>query len=125
MDELSADGAMAKCLGKGGGGVVARDHDGRFLAGASHCFPSLSDPEHAELHVCRRAMTLSKELRMDHVVQETDSLGVVSKLTNIQTDRSIHVPLVEEIKSMLRLMDDHSVKWARRSANGAAHILDC
>jgi hypothetical protein len=35
----------------------------------------------------------------------------------------VHGPLVEEIKEMLRSLQDHSVKWARRSANEAAHKL--
>lgn len=47
-------------------------------------------------------MTLAKELKLAHVVMETNSLGVVSQLTNVQKDRSMHGPLVEEIKSMLR-----------------------
>jgi hypothetical protein len=42
--KINVDEAMAKNSEKGGGGVVARDHDGRFLAGACHFFPSLQDP---------------------------------------------------------------------------------
>jgi hypothetical protein len=37
--KINVDGAMAKNSEKGDGGVVVRDHDGRFLAGACHFFP--------------------------------------------------------------------------------------
>jgi hypothetical protein len=47
--KINTDGAMLKNSDKGGGGVVARDHDGRFLAGSCHFFPSLLDPADAEL----------------------------------------------------------------------------
>jgi hypothetical protein len=50
--KVNVDGAMAKSSGKGGGGVVIRDHDGTYLAGACHFSPSLSDPEEAELKAC-------------------------------------------------------------------------
>ena len=36
--KVNSDGALRKETGSGGGGVVVRDHDGGFLAGASH-FP--------------------------------------------------------------------------------------
>ena len=37
--KVNVDGAMAKDLNKGGGGVVVRDHGSRFLAGASRFSP--------------------------------------------------------------------------------------
>jgi hypothetical protein len=52
--KVNTDGAWNKDSEKGGGGVVVRDHDGRFLAGACHFFPSLPDPEAAELQACKR-----------------------------------------------------------------------
>jgi hypothetical protein len=33
--KANADGAFSQALGHGGGGVVVRDHQGEFLAGAS------------------------------------------------------------------------------------------
>ena len=46
-------------------------------------------------------MMLTKELKLAQAVLETDSLEVVSKVTNVQKYRSMHGPLVEEIKAML------------------------
>jgi ribonuclease HI len=121
--KINVDGAMAKNSEKGGGGVVVRDHDGRFLAGACHFSPSLQDPEDAELRACKSAIALIKNLKLTRVVLETDNVNVASKLTSEQKDRSMHGPLVEEIKKALRELDDHTVKWARRTTNMAAHTL--
>jgi ribonuclease HI len=121
--KINAYGAMRPSSEKGGGGVAIRDHDGRFLAGACHFFPSLQDPEDAELRACSRAMGLAKMLKLQQIVLETDNLAVASKLNMEAKDRSSHGPLAEEIKRELRGFDNHVVKWVRRTANGAAHIL--
>jgi hypothetical protein len=42
--KVNSDGSMARAGGMGGGGVVIRDHEGRFLAGSCHFFPSVTDP---------------------------------------------------------------------------------
>jgi hypothetical protein len=62
-------------------------------------------------------------LKLKRVILETDSMSVVSKLVSEVQDRSVHGPLVEEIKQSLRELEGYSVKWARRTANGVAHIL--
>jgi hypothetical protein len=60
--KINMDGAMLKNSDKGGGGVVARDHDGRFLAGSCHFFPSLLDPEDAELRACKAGIELARRM---------------------------------------------------------------
>jgi hypothetical protein len=59
--KVNSDGAWNKASEKGGGGVVVRDHDGRFLAGACHFFPSLPDPKAAEIQACKRAWCWSSD----------------------------------------------------------------
>jgi ribonuclease HI len=114
--------ALIHASGKGGRGVVARDHDGRFLTGSA-ISPSLLDPEHAELLACRKAIELSCSLQLHKVVFELDSASVVSKLHMDEVDRSVHDILIEQIKCELRNERDYLVKWARRSANEVAHRL--
>jgi ribonuclease HI len=109
--------------GSGGCGVVLRDHDGRFLAGASHFFHHVSDPERAELLACKQALVLAKAKGLSRVVVETDFLGVVANIGSNDMDRSIHGPLVEEIKSLLKDFADHSVRHVRRTGNKVAHSL--
>ena len=43
-----------------------------FNAGACHFFPSVSDPERAELLACRGALELAREMGVDKVALETD-----------------------------------------------------
>jgi hypothetical protein len=59
--KVNSDGAWNKASEKGSGGVVVRDHDGRFLAGACHFFPSLPDPKAAEIQACKRAWCWSSD----------------------------------------------------------------
>jgi ribonuclease HI len=118
--KVNADGAFVKFAGNGGGGVVVRDHDGRFLAGSSHFSPSLLDPEQAELLACQKALELMEKLKLKKVIVELDSEVVVSKLKSVEVDRSVHGILVEEIKRALRDIDDHVVKWVRLGKCGSS-----
>ncbi|XP_071674252.1 uncharacterized protein [Lolium perenne] len=121
--KVNTDGAWNKASEKGGGGVVVRDHDGRFLAGACHFVPSLPDPEAAEIQSCKRAMELVKLLKLKEVVLELDCVNVVRKLNEPGMDRSVQSFVIEELKQELKALDGHVVKWVRRSANSVAHIL--
>jgi hypothetical protein len=57
------------------------------------------------------------------LVLETDCAGTVAKLKNAEMDRSIHGPLVEEIKKMLRHFDASSIEHVQRHNNEVAHRL--
>lgn len=121
--KANADGAMDKQGRSGGGGAVVRDQHGKFLAGACHFFPSIDAPEMAELLACRRAVQLTMEIGKNKLMLETDCQSVVTALVSQERDRSTNGLLVEEIKMMLKSMDQYQVRWARRTANSAAHIL--
>jgi ribonuclease HI len=121
--KVNTDGTWHKASEKGGGGVVVRDHDGRFLAGACHFFPSLPDPEAAELLACKRAMQLVKHLKLKEVVLELDCVNVVRKLNEPEMDRSVQSFVIEELKRELKELDGHVVRWVRRTANSVAHRL--
>jgi ribonuclease HI len=92
-------------------------------SGSAPFFSPISDLEEAELRACRLAIDLAKKAKVPRVILETDSLSAVTKLVQREKDRSRYGSLVEEIKGMLRSMEDHEVRWARRSANGVAHVL--
>jgi hypothetical protein len=59
------------------------------------------------------------------VVFELDSVTAVAKLNGEGPDRSIHAHLVEDSGSKVELrgLEDHGIRWARRSANRVAHNL--
>ncbi|KAE8799315.1 WD repeat domain phosphoinositide-interacting protein 3 [Hordeum vulgare] len=54
--KINSDGAVSKQGTNGGGGAVFRDHNAAFLAGVSHFFPGIVDPEAVEALACRRAL---------------------------------------------------------------------
>lgn len=121
--KANANGAFVASDGNGGGGVVLRDHHGDFRGGACHFFSFVSDPECAELLACRRAVNLAKEIGITKLALETDSTAVAAKLPSMERDRSVHGPLVEEVKALLGEFQEITVKAVRRSANEVAHKL--
>jgi hypothetical protein len=52
-----------------------------------------------------------------------DCMDVVAKLGNLEMDRSVYGPLVEELKPLLRGFDHRTVTHVQRSCNGLAHSL--
>jgi ribonuclease HI len=72
---------------------------------------------------CKQALALARTKGLGKVVLETDCLGAVAKIRSCDVDRSIHEPLVEEIKLMLKDFADHSVRHVRRTGNKVAHEL--
>ena len=68
-------------------------------------------------------MVLAKEVGVTKIALETDCAGAVSKVMGKEMDRSVHGPLVEEIKSLLKGFDVFSVNHVRRTCNVVAHRL--
>jgi hypothetical protein len=85
--------------------------------------PAAVDPERAELVACRRAVVLAEWLGFSKLCLESDCLGAVVKIKNSEVDRSLHGPLVEEIKELLRGFEASEVRYVRRSSNVVAHSL--
>jgi hypothetical protein len=60
-------------------------------------------------------------MQVQRISLETDNVGAAVKLNKEGQDRSIHGPLVMEIKTLLGSFEAFSVHAVRRSANEAAH----
>jgi ribonuclease HI len=121
--KANADGAFSATDGQGGGRVILRDHEGVPIEAASFFFPQVTEPERAELLACRQAVRVAKEYDVRRLVLETDCVGAVNKLRARDLDRSVHGPLVEEIKTLLSEFDDVLICQVRRSGNEVAHRL--
>jgi ribonuclease HI len=93
------------------------------VAAASCFFPHVVDPERAELRACRRAVQLAKEVGVSTLALESDCAGAVAKLKAQEVDRSVHGPLVKEIKALLGDFEVFSISHVRRSSNTVAHVL--
>jgi hypothetical protein len=111
--KVNSDGAFSKKDNHGGGGVIVRDHHGAHIACACHFFPHVDDPEGAELLAARRAVLLAKKVGASRLELETDCAGAVSKLNNGEVDRSVHGPLVEDIKLLLGEFEESLVTHVR------------
>jgi hypothetical protein len=90
----------------------------------AHCFfPSVADPEAAQLLACKRAKSLSGELGVTRLILETDNTSAAANQSSGMKGRSVHRPLVEEINECLGKFEDHTVMAIRRMANEVAHRL--
>lgn len=121
--KINVDGSLMKNGSSGGGGVVVRDHQGTFKAGACHAFANVAVAEHAELLACRRGVQLATEIGATKFILETDNQAVARVLNSGEMDRSRFGSLIQEIKEMLSGVAETRVVWARRDANKVAHIL--
>jgi hypothetical protein len=72
--KVNADGAFRDAGKVGGGGVVIRDHHGKFISGACHFFPQVRDAKCAELLACKRALQVALECQVAKIVLETDTV---------------------------------------------------
>lgn len=102
---------------------MLRDHEGAFRGGACQFFPDSSDPELMEIRACEMGVKLAVERQVQRVHVELDSVAVVSMLNDQTKNLSTAGPIIERIKELLRSTREFKVSWARRSANGVAHLL--
>jgi ribonuclease HI len=114
--KANTDGAFLVLEGVGASGVILKDHRGRFVEGSCRFFTAIPDPKRIELLACKEALILAKGKDVQRVCLESDCLGVVAKLRSSDIDRSLHGPLVEEIKTLLCGFVDHSIRHVRVSA---------
>jgi hypothetical protein len=91
--------------------------------GACRFLQSVSDPERAELLACKLALELARDRRIEKICLESVCLAAITKLRSNDMDRSVHGPLVEEIKDLLKSFVEVSVCHVCRSSSGAAHCL--
>jgi ribonuclease HI len=101
--KINTDGSFASSERCGGGGVVMGDHNGAFVAGASHFFCcDLSGG-------CRRAVELAEDCCRRFGL-ETDSANVVKKLNEEEKEKSVLGPLIEDLKISFRNFDQVEVE---------------
>jgi hypothetical protein len=103
--------------------VILRDHEGVPIEGASFLSPQVTELERAELLACRQAVLVARDYDVRRLVLESDCAGAVNKLRARDLDRSVHGPLVEEIKTLLGEFDDVLIRQVRHSGNEVAHRL--
>jgi hypothetical protein len=66
---------------------------------------------------------LTKEMQVSKIILETDISTVKAKLESTDLDRSVHGPLIGNIKRTPSDFDDHLLMHVGRSGNEVAHKL--
>jgi hypothetical protein len=68
-------------------------------------------------------LELARDRRVERISLESDYLAAITKLRSNDMDRSMHGPLVEEIKDLLKSFVEFSVRHVRRSCHDVVHCL--
>ncbi|KAL6289138.1 hypothetical protein ACE6H2_006648 [Prunus campanulata] len=121
--KINVDGAFNVHIGAGGGGIVARDSTGRFVAARACSFRHVSSPDHAEALALREALIFASELGSGPKMLEGDALGVVRSVQMGFEDRSPLSFLFSDCRVLLSQLEDISIGFVFRDANRAAHRL--
>ncbi|CAL8113669.1 unnamed protein product [Prunus armeniaca] len=121
--KINVDGAFQGLTGMGGGGIIARDSAGCFVAARACKLSHVSSPKHAEALALREALLFAKDIGPGPKLIEIDAQGVLHSVQDAQEDRSYLSCLFSDCKFFLSQLENTSIKFAFREANRAAHRL--
>ncbi|XP_021802933.1 uncharacterized protein LOC110747027, partial [Prunus avium] len=121
--KINVDGALHVQTGSGGGGIMARDSAGCFVAARACRFSHVSSLEHAEILALRAAILFSHDLGPGPKIIEGDAQGVIQTVQTAHEDRSILSFLFSDCKFLLSQLENTSIQFAFREANRVAHRL--
>ncbi|XP_019191714.1 PREDICTED: uncharacterized protein LOC109186242 [Ipomoea nil] len=120
--KLNVDAAIDSINGKMGFGCVIRDEHGTFVAARGIQWDGVFSPREAEATAIREALSWIKELNLNKVSVETDSLQVVNSLKSSIGESSFHV-ILSDIKNVLCDFSHVFLSFVKRSTNGVAHAI--
>ncbi|XP_021802336.1 uncharacterized protein LOC110746423 [Prunus avium] len=121
--KINVKGTFRAHNGSGGGGLVARNEDGVFVAAKACFFPWVSSPAHAEALAFREALQFASDRNFNHLQMECDALEFVQSLSRTTADTSSIGALVEDCKAILALLPNSSFTHISRMANKVAFRL--
>ncbi|CAB4309819.1 unnamed protein product [Prunus armeniaca] len=85
---INVDGAFNVQTGIGGGGLIARNAEGGFVAAMACEFSSVSSPEHAEALALREVLLFARGLDLGPKLIEGDAQDMVRSIIAEREDRS-------------------------------------
>jgi ribonuclease HI len=106
-----------------GVGVVARDYRGDIIGALCRRLESCPDPVHAESMGAVMAAEFCRDLGLQDVVLEGDSLLVVKALKCERPNWSPYGQTIEDARGLLFTRRNWMVQHVKREANLAAHSL--
>ena len=120
--KVNVDGAFSQETGKGGIGVVIRDHHGVPVLCSWRAVLRCSSAAVVEALACKEGVALAAEWVRDRVIVESDCINIVDAIHQ-GSNRSELCFTLQEVKEISRLLPEVRVQAVRREQNGAAHEL--
>jgi ribonuclease HI len=121
--KINVDGSFHPDSHAGATGVVARDHDGSFLAAASCFFPNVATAAMTEILAMREGLALANRLGCNNVLMESDSSATVNACTGEEVWWGDSSAVFADCVDLYSMVDKVSFKQCSRSANEAAHEI--
>jgi ribonuclease HI len=104
-------------------GVVVRDHQGEIMAALRRRVTCSPEPVQAESVGALAAAEFSRDLGLQDLILEGDSISVVNALRSSSPNWSPYGQIIEDARGVLFSRRSWEVMHVKRDANMAAHTL--
>jgi ribonuclease HI/exonuclease III len=121
--KVNWDAALLKDHSGIGIGAIIRDEFGSVIAALSRTVNARMDPVTAEATAALHAVELCRDVGVQDLILEGDSLTVVKAIASRGQINHYFGQIIEDIRMVLRSRRSWSVRHAKREANEAAHGL--
>ncbi|XP_075636928.1 uncharacterized protein LOC142609204 [Castanea sativa] len=121
--KVNTDGAVFRESGSCGIGVVIKNEKGQIMGALCRRLEILLGALEVEAKAVEEGVQFARDLCLNQIVVESDSLGVVNSLHNPGMTQSSICKVVEGTRLGLRWFKAWEVAHTRRGCNTAAHIL--
>jgi ribonuclease HI len=121
--KVNWDAALAMDKSGIGVGVIIRDGNGLVTAALSRTVNARMDPTTAEATAALHAVELCRDVGVQNLILEGDSLAVVKAIESRAQINHYYGQIIEDIRVVLSSRRSWSVRHTKREANGAAHGL--
>lgn len=121
--KVNRDIALDNLNKKMGAGIIVRDSRGMVCAALRKTFQSLQEPVVGEGMAALAAVEFCKEIGLQEIWLEGDSLLIIKALKDQADSWSRYGHIIADIQWVLRHFRRWDVGHVKRTANEAAHIL--
>jgi ribonuclease HI len=125
--KINVDGSFHDVSHAEATGVVARDHEGLFLAAASKFYPNMASAAMVEALAMKEGLSLANRLGCNNVMMESDSLETIEARTGDEAWWGDSSAVFADCVDLCSMIDKISFKHCSRMANEVAHEIarDC
>ncbi|RYR72478.1 hypothetical protein Ahy_A02g006700 [Arachis hypogaea] len=117
--KMNVDGAFRKESGEGAIAVVIRDKVGNLVAGSAEIVRATSSLT-VESMALRSALILAKNLQLENILFESDSLPLIQAVKAKETVGEID-PILRDIYVLVEGISNSGFTWTHREGNQLAH----